>query len=820
MSWFRWRCPIRGFRFFADIETGDKRHKPFARIAGLALLLVLFALLTFGARQNSLTFDEPSHLTAGYAFLARGADWTVPLRGHPLLVNAWEALPLYLGDPDIPLETLDGWDEDYLRYVEAFSPYLVRNLEQVTAAARALAILLTLLLAAVVCRWGSDLGGAWVGLLALGVMVFDPTLLAHGRLATNDVAVTALGTLALYIILRWTQLPNWSRTVAVGSVLGLAALTKGSGVLWAGVGLGWALWVGLRQRDRRGHMLRQALAMGIISFLMLWGVYRFTVGMVPGWSEIPVPAPRHWLGVLFQAEHLDKPIVYALGEWRPTGWPWFFPLAFLIKNPLPLLMGALLGMGALARERQWWAKLGILILFCGLYVLIAIIMGPNLGYRHMIPVHPLLYLLVAAGVGWIWPRVHLIGRTVIVVLGIWTVVSTMRIYPYNLAFFNELAGGPTNGWRYLEGSNTDWGQGWEALRDFREERALTYSYSGPDGYARTVSYDLWDNPLPPLHFVTEALFRPWLFPEPGDYVLSANTLSGSFLVDPDNFGWFRYHEPDAVIAQTLFYYHVDAANAPKWLAQCTVPAVPLDEEAVAEGFGEIDLRSIAFDCSQSWVYPEGGATRGVYTLHGGLLLPETLQERLHLAPAKPEDTFAARHLEGVPQGHRQWESRALPAFALFEWQGGPVPTPRVSQAGVAAADTPPAALESALVHTTPVPLAGPLTFLGVNANSQGDTLELETWWQVTEGPITRPLSVMAHLLDGDGAMLGVADGFGAALWTLVPGDVVVQRHRFPVPTEGTDIWLRTGAYWLDNGERWAMTGVPGADALFVSMEIR
>ena len=213
----------------------------------------------------------------------------------------------------------------------------------------------------------------------------------------------------------------------------------------------------------------------------------------------------------------------------------------------------------------------------------------------MLPIHPLLYLVLGCGVVWVWPRLHRIGRWGIVLLGVWYVVGTMRVFPYNIAFFNEIAGGPTNGWRYLEGSNTDWGQGWIALREFRDEHSMTYSYSGPEGYARTASYDLWDTPLPPLNYVLDPQFRPWLFPEPGDYVISANTLSGSFLVNPDNFAWFRYHQPDSVIAQTLYHYHVDAASAPTWLAQCTEPATPLHADAVAEGFGDLSLRSVPFD---------------------------------------------------------------------------------------------------------------------------------------------------------------------------------------------------------------------------------
>jgi hypothetical protein len=36
--------------------------------------------------------------------------------------------------------------------------------------------------------------------------------------------------------------------------------------------------------------------------------------------------------------------------------------------------------------------------------------------------------------------------------------SLVTIYPHQLAYFNELAGGPRNGHKYLLGSSLDWGQ--------------------------------------------------------------------------------------------------------------------------------------------------------------------------------------------------------------------------------------------------------------------------------------------------------------------------------------------------------------------------
>ena len=43
-------------------------------------------------------------------------------------------------------------------------------------------------------------------------------------------------------------------------------------------------------------------------------------------------------------------------------------------------------------------------------------------------------------------------------LGLWYGAGTLRVHPHHLAYFNEIAGGPANGWRLLVDSNLDWGQ--------------------------------------------------------------------------------------------------------------------------------------------------------------------------------------------------------------------------------------------------------------------------------------------------------------------------------------------------------------------------
>lgn len=793
--------------------------------------MILFALLACGSRQIYFTVDETSHLAAGYTFLAQIANrvadpaWTTSFRGHPLLVNAWEALPLYVGTPDIPISSLVGWKQDYSQYARAMAPLLTAPIERAAVAGRTPAMLLTVLLAAVIYRWGQDLWGGWGGLLALAVLIFDPTLLAHGRLATNDVGVTALGALGLYLVWRWSRRPTLGRALACGLVLGMTTVAKSSGVFWAAIGTGWAglAWLKRRKRERRWL---QALLMGLAAFTVLWAMYGFSTGPLPDWPAISVPAPQHWQGVFRHSALKDDSWMTALGKLRRTPWPWYFPLAFAIKNPLPLLITLPLAVATLWRERAA-RRLGILLTFAMPYITLAIVRGPNLSYRHMLPIHPLLYLLIAGGVvrgQRLWARRPALRRWAAVALGalgLWYVVGTMSLFPFELSFFNELTGGPDQGWRYLE-SDTDWGHGWSALRTFRDERGISFSFSGSDGYAVVTPYDLWETSLPPLRLTTNAIFQPWLFPTPGDYVISANTLNGHLLVNRDNFAWFRYRPPDAVIAHSLYYFHVDESEAPQWLAQCAKPVAPLNEEDVQEGFGDIGLRTVSFDCTQSWIYPYGGASQGVYALHGDLLHEETLRERLYLSTAQPRDPFIARRVDDLEMAFRQWENQDQPAFALFERAALAPPTIPTTTVYAAPADTVPLALTGQRPHLSPetsstisptaaaLHLDGPLAFLGAVSVIEGDTLEIETWWRVVEGPTARAVapstarafSVMAHLITDDGAVLGVADGLGVPPLVMASGDVLAQRHRFAALPTGASAWLRTGGYWLDTGDMW------------------
>jgi hypothetical protein len=81
-----------------------------------------------------------------------------------------------------------------------------------------------------------------------------------------------------------------------------------------------------------------------------------------------------------------------------------------------------------------------------------------------------------------------------------------------------------------------------------------------------------------------------------------------------------------------------------------------------------------------------------------------------------------------------------------------------------------------------------LTFLGSERTVDDDPdtppveLSLTTYWRVVGQPEV-PLSIMAHMTGGDGAVLGVADGLGFPVENWQVGDTFAQRHAFTLPPD-------------------------------------
>jgi hypothetical protein len=168
----------------------------------------------------------------------------------------------------------------------------------------------------------------------------------------------------------------------------------------------------------------------------------------------------------------------------------------------------------------------------------------------------------------------------------------------------------------------------------------------------------------------------------------------------------------------------------------------------------------------------------------------------------------------APMVARDRKDQSYPAFGVFEWLPNDLPV-SVQKATSALATTAPKDLTYTVTETGLPSLGQKLTFLGIKRGEYDESIEVNTWWRVEESSITRPVSLMAHLVTDDGQTLDIADGLNISPLIWQRGDVIIQQHTFSASCNGEQkLWLRTGVYWLDSVERWEI-GDTGHDAIFI-----
>ena len=432
------------------------------------LLLVAMALqIVLGSRLLSATFDETTHLPAGYSYLKTGDFRLNPQ--HPPLIKLLAALPLLPLAPDVHLDdpawnaaSPDEWAFGY-RFLYA------QDADRLLFWGRLPIALLALVLAGYVGCWARELFGNAAGLLALFLCVFSPTVLAHARFVTMDVGLACFSTMALYHL--WRRLRGGGRRhiVLAGIGLGLALAAKFSGVVLvvsfaaliaAQVAAGGgASPGGMTDRLRRAALLLPALALSAL--IVVQASYFF--------SADPLLYVKGLAAV--QADHDPAYPYYLLGEFRPGGWWYYFALAFLFKTPLPtLLLLPLAVYLALRGPRRPVVDELCLALPAALYFVVTSAFADNLGVRYLLPVYPLLFVFASRVAP--WALQHAARRIALALLVAWYAGSALWIFPDQLAYFNELAGGPARGHRVLDDSNIDWSQDLKRLKTHLDERGI------------------------------------------------------------------------------------------------------------------------------------------------------------------------------------------------------------------------------------------------------------------------------------------------------------------------------------------------------------
>ena len=763
-------------------------------IAPILLLLILFWAQLSTLPYTSPTYDEHEYLARGYTYLQTG-DTSLKLR-HPILLDNLAALPLQML-PNVQLPPGNPGLAEGNFHLYAYAFFWQTNeasVDQMIFLARLPSLAFSMLLAAAAFRWAKAQFGRRAALLTLALATFDPNLLAHGRLVTPDVGQTTLIFLATFCWWRYLQRRSWPRLLLAGLVLGLAQ-TAGFPALilypvWLLVTL---LYVGRRWKTAVFPLIAAAL----LSLLVIWAVYGFTWGPVwPG--GIPLPAPYHWQEFLALLKRLDRTdMAYLHGELYRGGRWQFFVIALLIKTPLPtlLLLGA--GIVFLLRRRRWGSEAALWLL-PAVYYANALISDLNIGYRHILPVLPFIWLLAGSSVVLLrqrWQKVAVAGLTG------WLIVAALWLHPSYLAYFNELVGGPQNGRFWLTVSDLDWGQDLPGLAAYRQTHADQPLFLSWFGTADPQHYGLNYHPLPawpPRGTPGREWFHPD-YPLPGLYAISAANLMGArFEQNSQTFAWFWDKSPLGQIGYSVWLYKVPrlldpaAPTANVVLHEATLPDLPA---------ATVETRLHTNDMVPRWVNGERGFVvpngRSFYLINPQKPLHPLLQNQLLAALPAP-----------TPLTSQQGEP-----LLLYEGDLAPVVQNWLATTAVSHPYS-----QSEQPLEMPVAVGTAVSLLGTSLSRDGQTLTLLSIWQIHEA-VDYPLTFFTHLLAPDGSIVAQFDGLDVSTSQWQPGDYLLQIHPLSLPETipaGTR-WLSLGLYRPDTFARLSLVNGTG-EAILLSLQ--
>lgn len=521
-------------------ETGKAGVRAAAAVA--ALVAVLLAL--YGSWKASPTDDEPTYLGQG-AYILRSGDFDAPvlLWQPPLALYLSSAalptvdLPPAVFDSPPPDDSLTALG-DRLLFESPSPPQEVLRAARLPVAlvfgiGAALAALLAGAMAGTSAAWGAGL-----------LIAASPAFYAHAGLATTDAmaAVTALGAVAVLVWPSFGPL-GVGRTVGVGAALGLALLTKHTAIAVAPVVLvgSWFL-----ARERGASLGRTVALLGVAvltAFVVTWAGYGFSVGTLVSegssgdlavklaprvplpreWVErvvhdLPVPAPRYWQSLVFQAaKQHDRLFFRFFGETAKVGWWTYFPVVTAGKATLGSLALCALAILPVLRARrmdlsQWTLVAATVVPFGA-----AVLSRHNLGVRHVLPALAPLFVLVPVLLAGL--ESGLLRKIVLALLAVHC-TEGLSALPHPVSWWNAAAGGEPGGWRIAEKANADWGQGLWELRDLVREEGLKpmYVFAHAPRSARehigepAITFlDWWRRPdIPAEGWLAISTSAPWL----------------------------------------------------------------------------------------------------------------------------------------------------------------------------------------------------------------------------------------------------------------------------------------------------------------------
>lgn len=560
---------------------------------GIIIISLVLAISSFW--NDSLIVDEIPHVGSGYSYVKK-LDYRLNPE-HPPLAKAIATAPLLFFDLKQSAFDTKFWLQDINGQWD-FGRFFIfqsgNNADLITRVVKFPVLIFFIIAAIQVYCWAKRMYGNFAALTALTLFAFSPTILAHSRFVTTDVPALFGVILATSLFLKNLYYPTRKNLWLAGIAFGIAILTKFSTFLLVPYFL---ILVFTYWATTKRNKIRDTILIFIIGFVFIvWPVYYlFTLNYPPERQRADTEFILGSFGSRTLAELneyiADKPIIralgqytlgllmasqrsvggnttYFLGEVSSAGWRHYFPVVYAIKEPLAwwILVVIALIYAAITTQSN---KLKVIsknliknhfvefamLLWLAIYWITSIKSNLNIGVRHLLPTYPFAIILVSGQIAKLRHKIKYFAPIVAFLL-VWYVAENIRVWPYYLTYFNQLAGGPSGGYRYVVDSNLDWGQDLKRLSKWVEENNIDKIH---------LDYFGWSDPVyylgPKFIWLTAGQYKnaqDFINQTGGGYIgVSATFFMGSRGNPSKSYAWLQSYEPVAVIGNSIWVWKLE-----------------------------------------------------------------------------------------------------------------------------------------------------------------------------------------------------------------------------------------------------------------------
>ncbi len=266
---------------------------------------------------------------------------------------------------------------------------------------------------------------------------------------------------------------------------------------------------------------------------------------------------------------------YLLGEYSNHGWWYYFILAFIIKTPIILLI--FIFCSVLIKSKETLAyflrkpmdtnivqrnKDEIFLLFPSLFLIIYFMFHPTpSGIRYILPIFPFLFVFTSRIINSRIFSNRKIAIATIMLVFIY-VFGAFLIFPDYINYYNILVGGSSNGYKYLQGYDTDAGQDIKQLSKYVMQNNISdiklayYGTSDPFYYLNFTCLACSVCPPKKTELCPEVCE-----PQQGIIAISVSYLQNTKHMENRHcFDWVRVYEPVANVGNSIIIYNLTSCS--------------------------------------------------------------------------------------------------------------------------------------------------------------------------------------------------------------------------------------------------------------------